>query len=99
MSLSATQGREILPPLEEQSSSVTRFGRPALIAWLRIVGVGVRHNVHWNPRQVSSHPQIVYSPQFGRLAQRESAAFTRQRSLVRSQYRPRPGSLVVVGFL
>src|ERR1022692_3007610 len=28
----------------------------------------------------------------GRLAQRESASFTPRRSLVRSQYRPQPGS-------
>ncbi len=31
---------------------------------------------------------MVYSRPYGRLAQRESAAFTRQRSLVRSQHRP-----------
>src|SRR5829696_1723207 len=31
---------------------------------------------------------MVYSPLQGRLAQRESAAFTRQRTLVRSQHRP-----------
>jgi hypothetical protein len=31
---------------------------------------------------------MVYSPLQGRLAQRESAAFTRQRSLVRAQHRP-----------
>ena len=31
---------------------------------------------------------MVYSRAYGRLAQRESAAFTRQRSLVRSQHRP-----------
>ena len=31
---------------------------------------------------------MVYSRSYGRLAQRESAAFTRQRSLVRSQHRP-----------
>ena len=31
---------------------------------------------------------MVYSPLQGRLAQRESAAFTRQRSLVRTQHRP-----------
>jgi hypothetical protein len=34
---------------------------------------------------------MVYSPPQGRLAQRESAAFTRQRSLVRAQHRP-PGN-------
>jgi hypothetical protein len=33
---------------------------------------------------------MVYSPLQGRLAQRESAAFTRQRSLVRTQHRPLP---------
>src|SRR5215210_467788 len=31
---------------------------------------------------------MVYSPLQGRLAQRESAAFTRQRSLVQTQHRP-----------
>jgi hypothetical protein len=31
---------------------------------------------------------MIYSPLQGRLAQRESAAFTRQRSLVRTQHRP-----------
>src|SRR5215208_4036964 len=31
---------------------------------------------------------MVYSRPYGRLAQRESAAFTRQRSLVRTQHRP-----------
>ena len=31
---------------------------------------------------------MVYSSLHGRLAQRESAAFTRQRSLVRTQHRP-----------
>src|SRR5215204_1582478 len=31
---------------------------------------------------------MVYSSLQGRLAQRESAAFTRQRSLVRTQHRP-----------
>jgi hypothetical protein len=31
---------------------------------------------------------VVYSRSYGRLAQRESAAFTRQRSLVRTQHRP-----------
>jgi hypothetical protein len=38
---------------------------------------------------VACGPETATHP--GRLAQRESAAFTRQRSLVRSQYRPRAG--------
>src|SRR5215212_6277513 len=40
---------------------------------------------------------MVYSRPDGRLAQRESAAFTRQRTLVRSQHRPlsRPSILQV----
>jgi hypothetical protein len=38
---------------------------------------------------------MVYSPLRGRLAQRESAAFTRQRSLVRTQHRPHPKYVVL----
>jgi hypothetical protein len=38
---------------------------------------------------------MVYSSPLGRLAQRESAAFTRQRSLVRAQHRPLWKSIVL----
>src|SRR5215212_11109116 len=38
---------------------------------------------------------MVYSSLQGRLAQRESAAFTRQRSLVRTQHRPLPKYFVL----
>src|SRR5215218_2457417 len=40
---------------------------------------------------------MVYSPLQGRLAQRESAAFTRQRSLVRTQHRPLSRYFVLQG--
>src|SRR5215217_9311657 len=40
---------------------------------------------------------MVYSRSYGRLAQRESAAFTRQRSLVRSQHRPLSKSAILQG--
>jgi hypothetical protein len=40
---------------------------------------------------------MVYSPLQGRLAQRESAAFTRQRSLVRTQHRPLGKALQTAG--
>jgi hypothetical protein len=39
---------------------------------------------------LTSALSVGYRPWSGRLAQRESAAFTRQRSLVQSQYRPPP---------
>jgi hypothetical protein len=40
---------------------------------------------------------MVYSRSFGRLAQWESAAFTRQRSLVRTQHRPLGKTAVLQG--
>ncbi len=42
------------------------------------------------PSEANNNKEILYFIIFcsGRLAQRESAAFTRQRSLVQSQYRP-----------